>query len=102
MPALSDIEARIDHAAWQLSRGEDLDPDLFGSLMDDMLVVAARLPPADRDRLRQRMTRLGESLRAAQARTGDRLQNLGPGRRAVQGYADAANGPPPSRVIRAA
>lgn len=102
MPGLADVEARIDHAAWRLAHGEDLDPEVFGALMDDMLVVATRLAPADRERLRTRMRRLGEALSAAKDRTEDRLQHLGPGRRAVQGYTDATLGPSPSRLIRAA
>jgi hypothetical protein len=87
---LQALGARIELAAFRLRRGENVRPNDLTALADAAIAIGPSLDDQGRSWLSSRVGRMVEALDLACSDLDDRLRTLGPGRRAVRGYAAVA------------
>jgi hypothetical protein len=84
---LQALGARIELAAFRLRRGENVRPNDLAALADAAIALGPALDDEGRAWLSARVARMVEALDLACTDLDVRLRAIGPGRRAVRGYA---------------
>lgn len=96
------LETRLDTTVWSYGRDEPVDLDAIEALLAEVAAVAPLLDLDQKKRLHRRMQLLQTAAAEARLRLGDRLGNLGAGRRALHGYASLVRPEPRGRLRRRA